>query len=286
MPTLLILHFLVLKLHSKIRHLLIRHLLIRHLLIRHPLMLVIVPHPCCMGVDAIGSCLGVEFGWIVGLHGIRLNPLIGNHLAIVEFRRVLRFDSIRLHSLRGSMRRDRQRGRRHDVYVLLRPWRTSHESRWWSGLKFTIRYIKAMNHRATGHRAAGMKAEWWWDVGLWTGRLARRSGQWNSGIEPTLKYVSYRISTAKSSIHTRTASLLLARKKIVALFTSRFVTPSPRRIISAASSSRYLFWASDLGRRPMASDVEDACELERGISLMLKFCRCWWCRLASVTTYQ
>jgi len=206
MPTLLILHFLVLKLHSKIRH-----LLIRHLLIRHPLMLVIVPDICGMGVDAIGSCLGVVFRWIVGLHGFRLNPLIGNHLATVEFRGVLRFDSIRRDSLRGSMRRDRQQGRRHVVYIPLGPWRTSHESRWWSGLKFTIRSINAMNHRATGHRAAGMKTEWWWDVGLWTGRLARRSGQWNSGIEPTLKYVSHRISTAKSSIHTRTASLLLAR---------------------------------------------------------------------------
>jgi hypothetical protein len=89
MPIHLFFHCLVLKLDSKFWH----------LLIRHPLMLVIVHHLCGIGVDAIVTWLGVEFGWIVELHGIHLNPLIGNHLTIVEFRRVVSFDCICLHSL-------------------------------------------------------------------------------------------------------------------------------------------------------------------------------------------
>jgi hypothetical protein len=161
---------------------------------------------------------------------------------------VLRLDSIHLISWRGSMHHDRQLGRRHEVYILLRPRRTSQEWRWWSGMNFMICYIKAMNyratvhcaieHRATRHRAANMKVEWRWDVGLWTGRRTCRSGQWNSLIQPTLKYVSYQFSTAKTSRHTRTAAELLVHKRFVTLFTSRLVTQSLPRLISAELSSR------------------------------------------------
>ena len=92
-------------------------------------------------------------------------------------------------------------------------------------------------------------------------------------IKPTLKNTYFSNQARKkwgTSTYTQTAALLPALKKMFTLFTSRFVIPPPRDMISCARSSRNRFWASDQGRSPTAKETQEelehkAYEADRGM---------------------